>query len=225
MDDDRVRPAAEELAFDGLPWMVRAGLLVRRVTRRPDPIKVIQHRERVRDMMYARLAKPGRDHWPEVIVVQASKASRYPEIKDKIFDFGPPDWMKVEVSRITDDALEVGLQFVRVRIRNGQARPVDHLSDQQGRKVLIVGRLPYEKIAHVDWSGDPAYSSPRLYMHFRWRSPYKAIEVHSGGDGQYFAMQGVTFKDTRYSHLDRIRFNLESRRNRLGREPSDFDDP
>jgi hypothetical protein len=206
--DERSKAAAKELVFEGLSRTVRAALLVRRLTRRPDPVKVVQYRQHVRDALRARLPKPTPGHSPEVIVIQLAKASNYPELKSKLFDFTPPNWMKLEVIRIADDALEVIVQIVAVRIKDGKARPVDRASDEEGRTVLIIGRIPYEKVANIDWVPDPAYGAPRLYCYFRWRWPYEAIEVHEiTAPGQYFPLHGVTYRDTRFSRIESLRLN------------------
>ena len=223
--DERVKAAAADLDFGGLSRTVRAGMLVRRLTRRPDAVKIVRYRQQMRDTMRAHLPKPTPGHSPEVVVIQLAKAGKYPEIASKLFDLTPPDWMKLEVTGIADDALEVGLQIVAVRIKDGKARPADRAAGQDGRTVLIMGRIPYEKIAAIDWVPDPAYGAPRLYCYFRWRWPYKAIEVHEiARPGEYFHLHGVTYKDTRFSRIETMRFNLESRRNQLG-DPSDYDDP
>jgi hypothetical protein len=36
-------------------------------------------------------------------------------------------------------------------------------------KVFVVGRIPYERIAHIDWRGDQYYTRPKLYVAYGWR--------------------------------------------------------
>lgn len=222
--DKQFEAAGQELAFEALSRSFRFGLLVRRIFRRPDPVKVVAYRQRVREVIRERLPRPEPGYSPEVLVIQVARATRYAELEPPLLDL-PPPWMKLEVTRIADDALEVGTQIVNVKIQGGEARPVDRQAGEVGRTALIVGRIPYEKIAHIDWDGDPAYDAPRLYCHFRWRWPYRSVEVHEIIEpGRRFPMHGVTFKDTRFGRLESIRLNRQLRKDSFG-DPTDFDDP
>lgn len=222
--DKRLEAVGEELAFEGLSRLARWGLLLRKLFRRPDPVKVVTHRQRVRDEIREHLPRPKPGFSPEVVVIQLAKAGEYPELYLPLLN-RPPNWMKLEVTRIADDALEVVTQIVAVRIKGGVARPVDRAFGEEGRTVLIIGRIPYEKIATIDWAGDPAYGAPRFYCHFRWRWPYKAIEVQEvASPGNYIPLHGVTYEDTRFGRLESIRLNWQLRKDTLG-DPSDYDDP
>ena len=42
----------------------------------------------------------------------------------------------------------------------------------------MVGRIPYERIAHIDWEPDPVYSAPRFYAEYGWRGPYREVVLY-----------------------------------------------
>jgi hypothetical protein len=85
-----------------------------------------------------------------------------------------------------------------------------------------VGRIPYERIAWIDWEPDPAYSAPRFYVAYTLlrHEAYRDVVLYEGNPDRFlYDMHGVKYigegggpiRRVRRA-LDRVRFNVEDRR-------------
>lgn len=173
---------------------------VRRLFRRPDPVALLKRRAQVKEEMrrnlYAKDANWGDP--PEVIVVKLGKHDKYPKTDTRRFPRGASDWFKAEVKDLHDRGLEVYSAIEHVVIKNGKARRVgDEVSD--ARKVWVVGRIPYERVAHMDWEPDPGYFAPRFYVVYTWirRRVFKEIALYEqgrfGSDDYMYEIQDVNY--------------------------------
>lgn len=140
--------------------------------RRKDPVATLKQKEARRDELRQRLSKDS--DYPEVIVVRLRHEKTYPKPDMRRLPFGSSPWFKYEVKSVHDHGLEVVLAIEFVLIRRGKAT----LTSEQtpgATKVFVVGRIPYDRIRHIDWSPDPAYGSPRLYTAYGWRGPCREV--------------------------------------------------
>jgi hypothetical protein len=173
-----------DLPFTGgeLTAAARVASAIRKLLRRPDPVAVLKYRQRIREEIRENLPSSGSSS-PEIIVVRLSKKDRYPSTDSLFFGlFKASAWTKTSVRRLHDRGLEVFIAIEEVTIRKGKARrAVGKKKGWRGakpRKVWVVGRIPYERIAYIDWEPDPAYSSPRFYVNYGPRGPYREVALY-----------------------------------------------
>lgn len=176
-------PEEGDLPITGgeLTVVARVGAAVRRTLRRPQPTAVLQYREAIRRQIRENLEWPERNEAPEIVVVRLAKKDEYPSVDALRFGlFRSSPWFKHEVKRIHDRGLEVYLRIEYVIIRGGKARTVrpGKSAPSNALKVWVVGRIPYERIAHIDWEPDPVYSAPRFYVEYGWRGPYREVVLY-----------------------------------------------
>jgi hypothetical protein len=139
------------------------------------------------------------------------KRDRYPEPDRRVLGVGASPWFKAEVKDVASDNVEVFSSIEHVGINRGKARPVDHLAPGN-RKVFVVGEIPYERIAYIDWSPDGAYGLPRFYCRYRRRGPYKTIRLYQDTGSYFFPLTGIKYKAKRFPIWKRIYYNWRFRR-------------
>jgi hypothetical protein len=185
---------------------------LRRVLKRPDPVDVLKRREAVRDDLERNL-RFGDDGAPEVVVIRLGKESEYPDADDRLIGWSSSPWFKFEVKGLSDRGLEVYRRIEHVRIRRSKARPVD---DTNARKVFVVGRIPYERIAFTDWKAqnDPAYGLPRLHVAYGRRGPFREVVLYDmpGYQGYEAELHGVKYKPQKVRPWTRLVWSLRYRR-------------
>jgi len=187
-------------------------MLLRQLLQRPDPVKILQERERRRSELRTRLNWPERDESPEILVIRLRHYKKYPEPDVRLVGFSASAWFKFEVKAVTDNALEVFDSIQEVRISNGVATPVE--ADGKSRRVFVVGRIPLETIALIDWSADPAFGLPRIYSRFGRRGPFssEAVLYEKLGPGDFREIYGVRYKGRRIGIWERLKFGWDQRR-------------
>lgn len=211
---------------------------LRKVLRRPEPVAVLRYRERMRDEIRRNLDWPS-SGVPEIIVVRLSKKDEYPDTDSLLFGlFRASPWFKHEVKRIHDRSLEVyaSIETVSIHRRRARRAPVGKTGTRKQddeRKVWVVGRIAYERIAHIDWEADPYYSAPRFYVNYGWKGPFREIVLYEQTawasehgsqperrpdadlfqihDVEYQGEAGNPWRWIRYT-ASRLRFSLQTRR-------------
>ncbi|HEX5762004.1 MAG TPA: hypothetical protein VFY04_02675 [Solirubrobacterales bacterium] len=199
---------ASDLAYVSR-WGRAVGLLSQ-LARRPDPVKMLEERQRRGEELRQDLTWPERDASPEVIVIRLRDYLKYPNPDDRVIDFWSSSWFKFEVKAITDDSLEIFASIQEVRVKRGKARPVKR--GENGFNVFVVGRIPLESIALIQWEGDPAYGLPRLYCHYGRRGPFREVAVYEGEMPRLSELDGVRFKGRGYWFPRRFWMNWRMRR-------------
>jgi hypothetical protein len=156
---------------------------------------MLKERKKRGEELRKHLTWPDKDASPEVIVIRLRHYLKYPKPDMRVIDFWASPWFKFEVKEIKDDCLEVFASIQEVRIRRGKARPVKR--GEGGLNVFIVGRIPLESVALVQWEGDPAYSLPRLYCHYG-RKPFREVAIFEKNETYYRELYGIGFKGRGY---------------------------
>lgn len=223
-------PGDPDLPFTGGELTLGARVLsaARKILRRPQPVDILRYRERMRNEIREKLEWPDRGV-PEVLVVRLSKKDVFPSTDSLLYGlFRVSPWFKLEAKAVHDRGFEVTLKIDRVSIKRRKARTALGDDDAATRKVWVVGRIPYERIAHIDWDPDPVYSSPRLYVGYGWRGPFSEIvlyerwsddrpmprpysdlfEIH---DVKYQGESGNPWRWVRYT-ASRLSFSIRTRR-------------
>jgi hypothetical protein len=203
-----------------LGWLAR---------RRKDPVAVLKQREAVRNEIRQHLASD-ESKYPEVVVVRLRHEDAYPNADLRLLPFGASPWFKFEVKGAHDRALEVVLAIEYAVIKRGRATLAD--DETPGAvKVFVVGRIPYNRIKHMDWSPDSAYGLPRLYTAYSWRGPCQEIVLYdapSKPNGYLYEIPDVKWKGepSRRKRLRRkllrVQMAREDRRNMRKLRDGDF---
>jgi len=172
------------LAARVLGWLTRRG---------KDPVGALRQKEAMRDELRQRLSKDS--DYPEVVVVRLRHENAYPDPDMRLLPFGASPWFKFEVKSVHDRGLEVVLAIEFALIRRGKATLIDEQTPG-ATKVFVVGRIPYDRIRHVDWSPDPAYGSPRLYTAYGWRGPCREVVLYepASRSGYLYEIPDVKWK-------------------------------
>ena len=200
----------------------RVAATVRRTLRRPEPAQVLARRKEVRAEIRENLVWPEHDEVPEVVIVNYKRYDRYGELDERILGRGASDWFKVEVKGLHDRGFEVYSAIENVVIRRGKAYRVRDESAPGAFKVYVVGRIPYERIAFIDWEPDPSYGAPRFYVVYTWRrDPYREVVLYEDGFGDHRFQVEAKYKGVGGGPIKRLRrwiglarFQLQDRRER-----------
>jgi hypothetical protein len=178
---------------------------VRRLLRRPPPAAVLHLRVSRRDEIRQNIRGE-----PEVLIVNAKKWDKEGQPDRRIFGRGASDWFKAEVKEAHDSGFEFFAAVEYVRIRKGKAFRVAH--DEPGaRKVVLVGRLRYERITYIDWAPDPGSLSPRFYVEYNWRhKPYASTVLYEEAGDYLYQLDGIKYVGLR--RVQRIRQRLQGAR-------------
>lgn len=198
---------ASDLAY--VSRWTRAVSLGWQLLQRPNPVKMLEERQKREEELRKHLSWPEKDASPEVVVIRLRHYLKYPGSDDRVIDFWASPSFKFEVKAITDDSLEVFDSIQEVRIKRGKARPVK--AGENGFTVFIVGRIPLESIALIRWEGDPAYGLPRLYCHYG-RSPFREVAVCVDAETYYRELEGIRYKGRGYRFPRRFWFNWRQKR-------------
>jgi hypothetical protein len=215
--------SAQMISGGELTAAARVASAVRRALKRPDPASVLRRRQEVREALAANL-RLSSDSTPEVVVIRLGREKNYPEPDNRIAGFGASPWFKLEVKGLHDRGLEAFDSIQHVHIRNSIARKV---GEPGARKVYIVGRIPYERIAHMDWSPDPAYGVPRLYVSYGRKGPYKEVVLYDttpGPNGYLFPLHNVDYRPEKVRSWTRIAWNVRQRRHERQHMIHPYDD-
>lgn len=91
---------------------------------------------------------------------------------------GASPWFRVGLIGTYHNGVQLGLGWHSL-VKDGDGwRLADQLRDDvESSNLLLVGYVPYELIASVDWVGDEYYSFPHIYCHFNpWtKEPYESL--------------------------------------------------
>jgi hypothetical protein len=167
--------------------------------RRPDPVSRLRHSEAMRDALRAHLPAKDSGEADEVIVVKLGKERKYGSADVRFIPWGSSAWHKFEVKGVEDQGLEVIVNIIDVCVKRGKAWR-DHDETPGAQTVYLVGRIPYERIKHVDWKPDPYYSSPRLYVKYGSRGPSQELllyEMPRSPSGFLYELHGIHYKGER----------------------------
>jgi hypothetical protein len=167
--------------------------------RRSDPVTRLRHSEAMRDALRSHLPPKDNGEVHEVIIVKLGKERKYGAPDVRFIPWGSSAWHKFEVKGIEDQGLEVIVNIIDVCEDRGKAWR-DHDETPGSQTVYLVGRIPYERIKHIDWKPDPYYSSPRLYVKYGSRGPLRELllyEMPRSPSGFFHELHGVRYRGER----------------------------
>jgi hypothetical protein len=187
----------------------RAFSLVRKILKRPDPQRVVEHRTIVKRELRKNLELPDwydrskRPHAPRILVFRLGQNS-YPDVVYRVFR--PDDWSKLEVKGMHDRGLEVFTGTHEVAIDNRTARIIEYgKRPPKGtrHKVAIVGRIPYEWISHMEWDRENAEMLPVLHVAYGRKGPIREWLICGLAEDHYSELPYVKLKVRRKGWLSR----------------------
>jgi len=114
----------------------------------------------------------------EVIIRDVKRNDMYPEVEEK--KKGISSWFRIEYLGIYHRGIKVGLHFEELIYEEKYKawRFADYKNKEEGDlNAYIVGLIPFEYIANIDWNGDEYYSCPHIYCHFlsKKKEPYEEL--------------------------------------------------
>ena len=145
--------------------------------KRSDPEERIKHRQVVKAEIESKLRWPELDASPEIIVRDLARVDQYPDLDDSLRGASP--WFKVEVLGLYHRGLEVVVELRELMVSGKKAREPSSEEPGAATTMIIAGRIPFDSIVAIDWSGDEYYQQPHLYCWFDQKDgPYEAIRLH-----------------------------------------------
>lgn len=179
-------------------------------------VEIIALQQKFKPVFEGEITKNWRDKLRRDIVIRdVRRFDKYPDIDEKAKGISP--WFRVGLIQTYHRGILVGLQWERlVAVENGKYRTAG-LADgaDQGLKVILAGRIPYENIESVDLEGDEYYSYPHVYCHFSHKkSPYEDIgyyEEKQNPGGRPFYTERVKVSDVSRPPTKRRWYSLRRR--------------
>jgi hypothetical protein len=145
---------------------------------RKDRVEVLKYRESRQEELRKHLEWSDDGGVPEVVIVRLGHDDAYSKPDTRRFALRQQQWMKYEVKGLHDRGLEAYIAIEFAVIKRGKATRVRDELVPGAEKVFVVGRIPYERIAHIDWRGDSFYMRPKLYVAYGWSGPCREAVVY-----------------------------------------------
>jgi hypothetical protein len=127
----------------------------------------------------------------DVIIRDLNRMDSYPNINER--EKGISAWFKTEFKGLYHRGFEVFLCVESARYLEAENGWAFCRYDAEGAEnVFLVGRIPYDVVREVDWSGDEYYPTPHVYCDFNRRlgkEPYEEIVLcrrYEGSQGDWF---------------------------------------
>lgn len=112
------------------------------------------------------------------VIRDVKRVDSYPNVDDKSKGISP--WFKVSLLGTYHRGLQVGLRIEELKYeeRHTGWRYCDYAAGEKADlKAYLVGLIPFERIAAIDWKGDEYDAIPHIYCQFwtKRREPYEEI--------------------------------------------------
>lgn len=143
------------------------------------PEEIVKRRQKWKDEIKEKLQliddKVG---YGEVIIHDVKRKDMYPEVEEKKKVIS--SWFRVGLLGTYHRGIQVGLgiEGLKYEKKNKAWRFADYKNKEEGDlNAYIVGLIPFEYIANIDWNGDEYYSCPHIYCHFlsKKKEPYEEL--------------------------------------------------
>jgi hypothetical protein len=112
-----------------------------------------------------------------VIIRDLNRMDSYPELNEKEKGISP--WFKTEFKGLYHRGFEVFLRIESIKyLEEAKGWVFCDYKDEGAENAFEVGRIPYDVVREVDWSGDDYYRFPHVYCEFNRRfgkEPYEEI--------------------------------------------------
>lgn len=182
-----------ELGFIGplIGLIKEVGSWAIRKFRKPDPVALLENRRKWKVEFEENLRwKDTSGTRSDAIIRDVKRMDDYPEIQEK--ERGISAWFKVEMKGVYHRGIEAFLSVeTLVPLDDARSWRFGKHDEPEAINVLLVGRIPFDVIRSIDWSGDEFYPFPHIYCDFTnsERQPYEQLifyAAHRGSTGEYF---------------------------------------
>lgn len=153
-----------------------------------DKAEVLRHRTRWKGEFESNI---GLLRNRDVIVRDLKRMDSYPNLSAK--EKGISAWFKSEFKGLYHRGFEVFLRIESAKyVESVKGWAFCRYDEVGAEKVYLIGRIPYDVVREVDWSGDEYYRSPHVYCDFNRRlgkEPYEEIvlaKCHEGSQHDWF---------------------------------------
>lgn len=121
----------------------------------------------------------------DVIIRDIDRLDDYPNTSDKK---GISPWFRSGLMDTYHRGILLGLNWIYLieDTKTGKWREVDP-AIEEGIKMCLAGKVPYENIASINWDGDDYYNMPHIFCHFNRKKgqPYEDIVCCQGFEVDY----------------------------------------
>lgn len=115
-----------------------------------------------------------RDYRGDAIIHDVARLDDYPEVDDR--KKGTSSWFRVGLMGTSNDGVLLGLRWTILIQEDGEVCEAKGVRGADGRKVILLGELPYEAIESVNFDGDKYYNKPHIFCHFDYSGePYRRL--------------------------------------------------
>lgn len=156
--------------------LVSAGILIHIIPGATNNDEKAKHRARLKlDFEKNAVWYPGSKTFGTGIVRHIDRNDSYPQV-DKTKIVSP--WFRVEIKGIYHSGIEVFLGGRSARIIRNRWQ-FCKAEDDGFVTVALIGKIPFDLIEVIDWSGDEYYNEPHFYVRFdkMRREPFEEIVV------------------------------------------------
>ena len=145
-----------------------------------NPEEIVKRRQRWKDEIKEKFQwiddKVG---YGQIIIRDVKRNDMYPKVEER--KKGISSWFRVGYLGTYYRGIEVGLGINELIYEEKYKawRFAEYKNKEEGGDLnaYIVGLIPFEYIANIDWNGDEYYSCPHIYCHFLSKKgePYEEI--------------------------------------------------
>jgi hypothetical protein len=226
-------------------YLLTAGQLVRWAyqrysayarARRPPAREIVEHRVRMRAEIEERLRRHRREgsspadrpDYEDIVVRDVRRLDAFPDLDADEIGISP--WIKLEVHGLYHRGIEVFLFDVKKAVQIEGARGLGdwrflgegEFSDDAVNAVPV-GRIPFDFIEKIDWSGDEYYGAPHFFCRYAgpFREPYEEIIyraiLYPSVGRHYIELVGLKPDRDSWGVFRRLRLRLSQSARRLFR--------
>lgn len=104
----------------------------------------------------------------DLIIRDLAQMDSYPNMDENEKGISP--WFKTEFKGLYHRGFEIFLGIESIKyLEEAKGWVYCHYQDVGAINAFLVGRIPYDAVREVDWSGDEHYSFPHIYCDFKKR--------------------------------------------------------
>jgi hypothetical protein len=148
--------------------------------RRLSPSQLVAARQKWKDLFEPHIVQNyQRKLRSDVIVRDMKRIDNYPEIDEASKGISP--WFRVGLVGTYHRGILLGLNWGTLTKDGENWRYTNSEAGERGDiKVMLIGRVRYENIEHVDWDGDEYYPYPHIYCFFSHKKePYEDLGFYT----------------------------------------------
>jgi hypothetical protein len=176
--------------------------VIRGRRRRLTPERVLELRQKWKKEIEPILWKRTREKLRlDVIIRDVKRLDHYPNDTDAN-RHGISAWFKAGMSSTYHNGIEVNLGWYGL-VKGADGWRLQKLHGEEGSiTVALIATIPYERIEHIDWSGDTFYGNSQVYCHFDatdgtpYEDSFYATQEQNPG-GPFFHLKVSTQEEVR----------------------------